>query len=298
MTTRGELWALIRYMDYQLEAHALLMELSLPDGYSVREVEGRLFLFDPQGIPLHGPKDPSQIEAYAWRHAWRHIERELNEELADLHANVRPLQKLPRLRQYMRMLDAVAQRPRAVEQPPVRRGMVAWSALAASAATIAAIFLIAPLRTALVPERTAHPAASSQPATTIAARPSAPALPAQPRDSGNVQETPTTRALETSRETVSATRASSHQPTPAKYAVSFGEFVNRTAADTMMHLIRSKGYIVYVARIGEEFRVMTRPYHTRAQAERLVNALQEIGWPVQLATAREISSGHGIPSRE
>src|SRR5258708_5295110 len=113
-------------MNYELKAVALLMELSLPDGYRVREVEGRLYLFDPQGIPLHGPKDSSLIEAYAWRHAWRHIERELNEELADLHAGVRPLHSLRRLRQYMRMLDVVAQRPREVEARPVRRGMVAW----------------------------------------------------------------------------------------------------------------------------------------------------------------------------
>jgi len=82
-------------------------ELSLPDGYSVREVEGRLYLFDPQGIPLAGPKDPSLIEAYAWRHVWRRIERELNGELADLRAGVRPLHRLRRLRQYARMLDAV-----------------------------------------------------------------------------------------------------------------------------------------------------------------------------------------------
>jgi len=74
----------------------------------------------------------------------------------------------------------------------------------------------------------------------------------------------------------------------AGYAVSFGEFVNRTTADTMMHLIRSKGYIVYVARVGEDFRVVTRPYRTRAQAERLANALQEIGLPAQLATTHMI----------
>lgn len=284
---RGELWALSRYMDYQLEAAALLMEPSLPDGYRVREVEGRLYLFDPQGIPLHGPKDPSLIEAYAWRHAWRHIDRELNKELADLHAGVSPLHSLRRLRQYMRMLDAVAQIPHEVEERPVRRGMVAWGAFAASAAAVAAVLLMIPLRTGRVPERTPHPAASSQPAT-ISAKHPAPTLPAERRASGNVQVPPTAGALEVSRGAVSATQTGPHRPTLAKYAVSFGEFVNRTTADTMMHVIRSKGYIVYVARIGEEFRVVTRPYHTRAQAERLVDALQEIGWQVQLEVAREI----------
>src|SRR5713226_1915852 len=113
-------------MNYQHESVALLMELSLPDGYQVREVEGRLYLFDPQGIPLHGPKDSSLIEAYAWRHAWRHIERELNKELADLRTGVRPLHSLRRVRQYMRMLDAVAEIPREVEERPVGRRIVAW----------------------------------------------------------------------------------------------------------------------------------------------------------------------------
>jgi len=55
-----------------------------------------------------------------------------------------------------------------------------------------------------------------------------------------------------------------------------------------MNLIGSKGYVVSVARIGEDFRVVTRPYRTRAQAERLANSLQEIGLPAQLATVREI----------
>ena len=255
-------------MNYQLEAVALLTELSLPDGYRVKVVEGRLYLFDPQGIPLHGPKDSSLIEAYAWRHAWRNIDRELNEELVDLHAGVRPLRSLRRLRQYMRMLDAVTQTPREVEERPVRRGVVVWGAFAASAAAVAAVLLIAPLRTVRVPENAPHPAASSQPATTISAEHPAPGLPDEPNASGNVRAAPATRA--------------------AEYAVSFGAFVNRATADTMMHLIRSKGYIVYVAEMGEDFLVVTRPYRTRAQAERLANALQEIGLPAQLATTRVI----------
>ena len=272
-------------MDYQLNAVALLMELSLPDGYRVREVEGRLYLFDPRGIPLHAPRDPSLIEAYAWRHAWRHIERELNEELADVHAGVRPLHRSRRLRQYTRMLGAVAQIPREMEQRRVRRSVVAWGALAASAAAIAAVFLVTPLRTALLPERTAHPAAPSQPAMTLAKHP-APALPAGSQASGDVRVAPNARAVEMSR---GAVGPAPRRPARAKFAVSIGEFVDRPTADTMMHLIRSKGYIVYVARVGEEdFIVVTRPYRTRAQAERLVTALQEIGLPAQLAAAPEI----------
>jgi cell division septation protein DedD len=276
-------------MNSHLESVALLIDLSLPDGYRVRVVEGRLYLFDPEGIPLHGPKDSSLIEAYAWRHAWRHIERDLNKEMADLHAGVRPLHSLHRLRQYMRMLDAVAQVPREVEHRPVRRGAVVWGALTASAAAAAAVLLlITPLRTTQGPESASHPAASNRPAATISATHPAPAPPAEPRASGNVQVAPAVRTAERSRGPVRATRTQLHRPTLAKYAVSFGEYVSRPTADTMMHFIRSKGYIVYVARIGEEFLVVTRPYRTRAQAERLVSALQEIGLPAQLAAARVI----------
>ena len=110
---------------------------------------------------------------------------------------------------------------------------------------------------------------------------------AEPRASGNVRVPPATRAVRMSRGVVRATRTGPQRRTLVKYAVSFGAFFNRPAADTMMHLIRSKGYVVYVARIGEDFRVVTRPYRTRAQAERLANALQEIGLPAQLTTARE-----------
>lgn len=275
-------------MDNQLEALALMMNLSLPHGYRVRAVEGRLYLFDPQGIPLHGPTDPSLIEAYAWRHAWRRIEREINKELLELHAGVRPLHSLHRLRQYMRMLDAVAHMPREVEERSVRRRVVAWGAIAASAAAIAAVLLMTPLRTGRVPHSTPHPAASSRPAAPLLAKPPAPALPAEPRASGNGRVAPPARSVESSREEVLATRSGAHRPALAKHAVSFGEFVNRPTADRMMHFIRSKGYIVYVARIRDGYRVVTRPYRTRAQAERLVKALQEIGLPAQLATAHVI----------
>jgi len=91
-----------------------------------------------------------------------------------------------------------------------------------------------------------------------------------------------------SRGAARARRTGPHGPALAGYTVSFGKFVNRTAADTMMHLIRSKGYVVYVARIGEDFWVVTRPYRMRAQAERLVGALQEIRLPAQLVTTRVI----------
>jgi len=259
-------------MSDQLETVALLMDLSLPHGYHVRAVEGRLHLFDPQGAPLHGPSDPTLIEAYAWRHAWRHIEWEINKELLELHAGIHPVHRLRRLRQYMRMLDAVAQVPSEAERKPIRRGMVAWATLAASAAAAAAVLSITPVRTWWIPQSAPGSIASIRPATTIFGNHQASALPTEPKISRNVRIARTAR----------------HRPPLEKYAVTFGQFVNRTTADAMMHFIRSKGYIVYVARIGEDFRVVTRPYRTHAQAERLANALQEIGLPARLATTHEI----------
>lgn len=261
--------------------------MSLPDGYRVREVEGRLHLFDPRGILLPGPKDPSLIEAYAWRHAWRHIARELNEELADVHAGARSLNSCRRLRQYMRMLDAVRRPAAEVEERPVRRGIVAWGVLAASAAAVAAVFFTVTLRSTQVPE-SPPPPASDQPGITAVAKREAPASPAGPRASAPERGAPTTRAAGTSHGSRRAASTQTHRAALGEYAISFGTFVDRATADTMMHFIRSKGYIVYVARIGEEFSVVTRPYRTRAQAERLVSALREIKLPAQLASTRAI----------
>jgi cell division septation protein DedD len=260
------------------------VHLSLPDGYRVREVEGRLYLFDPLGILLNGPKDPSLIEAYAWRHAWRQVAHELNEELADVHAGVRSLESSRRLRQYMRMLDAARQLPREVEARQVRRRVIAWGTFAAAAAAIA-IFLMIPTPP---PQSTSYKETSSQPARTMAEKRTAPASPAEPRVSRGQRVEPAARPLEMSRHPGRPSRPGPQGPAIGETAVSFGRFVNRTAAEAMMHVIRSKGYIVYVAHSGGDFWVVTRPYRTRAQAERLVGALQEIRLPAQLATTPEI----------
>jgi cell division septation protein DedD len=264
------------------------VSLALPDGYRVTEVKGRPYLFDPRGILLPGPKDPALIEAYAWRHAWRQVDRELNEELVELHAGARSLHSSPRLRQYMRMLDAMGQVGREVEERPVPWRLVGWGVLAASAAAAAAVLLIAPLRTTLVPVSRPHPDASTQRARVIAFKHAEPASPAGPRTSGHETTVPSAGSVEVPRGTVRASRPGFPRFALGNYAISFGTFVNRTTADAMMHFVRSKGYIVYVARIGEEFRVVTRPYRTRAQAERLVGALQEIRLPAELTTNRNL----------
>ena len=264
-------------------------DLSLPDGYRVREVEGYLYLFDADGIPLIGPTDAPTIEAYAWRDTWRRIDRELHEELEALGAGARPLHELRRLRQYMRMLDAVGHVSRAEERRPVPRVTVRWVALAASAAAVAAVFLMTFSRIVGVPENPAPPVAPSRFATAPFATPPAATLPA-PRSgsAGGVRAVVAGTAGAAPHGPVRAAHAVRRRSVVVGYAVSFGDFASRAIADTMMHVIRRKGYVVHVASLGEDSQVVTRPYHTRRQAERLVHALKEIGLPAELAAIRPL----------
>jgi len=268
------------------------VDLSLPDGYRAREIQGYLYLFDPQGIPLVGPTDAAAVEAYAWRDVWRQLDRELNEELADLRAGIRPLHGLRRLRQYMRMVDAASQAPRgAKEERPARRaavlwgGAARWGAFAAAAAAIAGVFLMASLNLVRVPEHPGSLATTSPLTAVLLAKRPASAVSAEPRASGNVRIISTTGPVETALAPVGAARRAAHRLAILGYVVSFGEFARDASADSMMHFIRSKGYIVDISPVGEDSWVVSRPYRTRAQAARLVNALQEIGLPAQLATA-------------
>ncbi|HLJ62236.1 MAG TPA: hypothetical protein VKZ50_21145 [bacterium] len=265
------------------------VDLSLPDGYRAREIQGYLYLFDPQGIPLVGPTDADAVEAYAWRDVWRQIDRELNEELADLRAGIRPLHGLRRLRQYMRMVDATSQAPRdAKAGRPARsaavlwEGAARWGAFAAAAAAIAGVFLLASLNIARVPENPGSLATTSSLVTAFLAK--RPASEAPARASGNVRIISTTGPVETAHAGARAVRATKYRPPILGYVVSFGEFTRDASADSMMHFIRSKGYIVDVSPVGQDSLVASRPYRTRAEAARLANALQEIGLPAQLAT--------------
>ncbi|HLW48527.1 MAG TPA: hypothetical protein VKW09_12245 [bacterium] len=61
------------------------------------------------------------------------------------------------------------------------------------------------------------------------------------------------------------------------YAVSIGTFATTARADRVMHLVRSKGYIAVVVPRGAASQVTTRPYRTRAQAERIVRGLEAAG---------------------
>ncbi len=272
-------------------------ELPLPEGYRVDEVEGYLRLFSPHGILLQeeaqGPGTEATLEARAWRDVWEQIERELKEELHALREGIRPLHELRRLRQYMRMLDAMNGAPGMpveAQERPNRTGAVAWLALAASAAAIVMVVMTTPLRVAQTPEapqattslpRAASPSVGlSAPAATP--EPGRRAAPPAPVPGG------ATRSAGISSQPARPVRAAgpaAGQPAMRGYAVTFGEFASHAAAEINMHLIRGKGYLVYVTRIGDSFQVATRPYRTRAQAERLANALQEIGLPAMMKKA-------------
>jgi len=238
----------------------------LPDGYRVTEVEGVLRLLDPSGVVLHeAPRSPaasSALEERAWRDVWERIGRELKEELGALRDGAVQLRELRRVRQYMRMLDAVNQNPQAVQPSPRRSEVVAWLALATSAAAIALIVLTTPFG---VPSNPDHSALLTAPLTS-APRPTverpAARRPVAPRVG------PVSAPFQVVRETTG-------------YVVGFGEFANHAAAELRMHLIRRKGYLVYVKRVGDSLHVVTRPYRTWAQAEQLAGVLQEIGLPAR-----------------
>jgi len=250
----------------------LRRRLTLPEGYRAEETSV-LRLYDPQGtLLLEEPGDPFApltIEACAWRDVWDQVELELKDDLAALHEGTRPIHQLHRLRQYMRMLDAVDQPPVAVREPSRRRNAVAWVALAASAAALALVILSTPLEVTRIPERSSTLTPTLPGAARLSARP-----PAAPPLSSRLPRL------------ARPTGPSAEQPATIGYVVTFGEFASRTAAEIRMHLIRGKGYIVYVARVGDSLHVVTRPYRTWVQAERLANALQEIGLPARARIAR------------
>lgn len=262
----------------------LQMRLPLPGGYRVVEVENSLRLLDPRGTLLHeerrGPAAAATLDRRAWQDVWTQVERELNEEVAALLEDRRLPSRLRRLPQYLRMVSAIAAAPVRARARLERRTLVAALALAASTAVIAATLLTAPLRVAKSPEQVAPRPSVAAPARSEERR-SAQAW--HPRSSGAPPQAGIVSRPAKAAGAVS--RPQKRLPTVG-YMVNFGEFTSRAEADVMMRLVRSKGHVVYVVRIGSSFNVVTRAYRSLEQAERLANALQEIGLPAraQIAT--------------
>ncbi len=275
-----------------MEGIAVPGRLSLPDGYQVAEAGSHLRLFDPLGTLLQevpqGPAAASALEDRAWRDAFERVWGELEEELQALREGTRPLRELRRLRQHMRLLDAATGVPLEARERPHSRFLVAGLTVAASAVVFAAGVLTSPMWFARGPEAT-QPVLSTAPPAAKSPGSSAASSTAPSRKSPQAQVENPPRAsvrrpvgrLTRPVRTVEAAGLVRELSGLKGHVVSVGEFANQTAAEIRMHLIRSKGYVVYVWRIGDSFHVMTRPYQTQTQAEYLAKALQEIGLPAR-----------------
>lgn len=75
--------------------------------------------------------------------------------------------------------------------------------------------------------------------------------------------------------------------TVAKFAVNFGEFSQRTAAETRARFVRSRGYLVNVARTGRGFHVLGRGHLDKTRAESWASLFREIGFEASVASIRE-----------
>ncbi len=269
--------------------------LHLPDGYSVNEAEGFLRLFDPQGALLEeAPKGfagTAEIRSRAWLDAWENIERELKDEMRAFRQGTRPLHDMPRMRQYMRMLDAMAKEP-AHARERTSRGRLIWGMALATAAAAAAIVIMAtaPVPIAQAPQEAPETITVTPPATISAPKEPASASVSKPKRKSPVRIA--VRGLASSRviagrptRTVGAAGGAAGLSAITGYMVGFGEFASRAPAEIQMRFVRAKGYIVYVKQVGDSFQVVTRPYRMRDHAERLANALNEIGLTATIRAA-------------
>ncbi len=266
---------------------AIRRPLCLPEGYRVREIDGRLYLFDPDGVPLAGPADAETIDQHAWRDAWRRVDDELREEMAALRAGARPIHSLRRVRQYLRMVDAIG-RQQAPETPPAARAMprraLRWGVLLASAAAAAAV-VIGPRSLDREP-RIAAPKEQAPPVR--AGRPKVPAASPQ-RSAESAQASsrrvPAHAAVHPTAAAAGATRPPHPTPSPG-YGVVVAVLPSADAADRVMHTVRGKGYVVEVVARGGVAQVSTPAYRTREQAERVARGLRAIGMPAQVIAMR------------
>lgn len=262
--------------------------LSLPEGYWARQVDGVWYLFDQRNVMLAGPADAARIEEYAWHDVWRRIDEDIDDEIAAFQAGVRPLHELRRMRQYFRMWDDVASlrsapRTGPIPMEPGFRRVIAAAAVAAAAALIIIATGAARGPGGLTlwprPDRNAGQASATFP------KPLAAAL----ANVGSVEVVPPAEAgpapAATPRATPPAQQTARRRPV-VKYAATVGSFASAASAQRMMHLVRRKGYIVDVVPRGELSEVVTPPYRTRRQAASVVRGLEEIGLPAELTAYR------------
>jgi cell division septation protein DedD len=257
---------------------------SLPPGYRVEETDATLRLFDADGaLRAEGPRGRAAaraLESQAWQEAWERIEGQVADDLRALRGGTRSIHDLRRLRQYRRMLEAVAAAPDPLDIERRRSRWISGFAIGTAAAVLAAAILTGPPVVPEVPVGSWQPAPGSG-GRSVARAPASPAEAAGRRSwvrGGPAAVRP-------------APNPPARPPRPVaralavRYIVSLGEFATQGPAEVRMRLVRSKGHVVYVARIGDTFHVVTKPFQSREYAERLAVALQEIGLPARAQVA-------------
>src|SRR3989304_2356086 len=85
----------------------------LPPEYRMQWVEGEFRLSDAGGNLLFvlpaKPGTLADLGKYAWQHAWRQMEKEVRRELQQLRDGTLTIKELRRMRQYLRLLEALAE---------------------------------------------------------------------------------------------------------------------------------------------------------------------------------------------
>ncbi len=237
--------------------------LRLPEGYTAKQVDRAWHLADPRGALLFCYPDATTVEIFAWRHVWQARHEAFEDEPDASRAGDRRPSGTPR--------DAAEAPPGPKRRPhwfaPVSWPVVAAAAAGALAGLVVGLGAMSALRQPVAPSVT-----QSQPTVSISAHP----------------ELPGTGLMAAAlAKKVRVADVARYVPEP-RYAVTVGSYTNPAAADRMKHVVRSKGYIVDVVRRGAVSQVVTRLFRTRAQAERVARAFEEIRLPAHLTAWRAI----------
>ena len=258
----------------------------LPPGYRVEWVEGSLCLFDLRGEPvLTYPARLSAvlaIEEHAWKHAWGEIESEIRRELRQLRSGTRTVPGLHRMRQYVRLIEALAEAvPGTMVAGTTRRPIPLFSrrsprlAKLAVAGGLAAAGLLAFLLPSAEPPIPSAAVAPAQGPQAVA--------PSPPFAAGSGY--PRLAAPSSNSDAARDTRLAGQVKPGAGYATIFGRFTSLKAAQICARRVRAKGYLATIVRAGTSFRVFGRTYPTRRHAEQMARIFREIDLPATVQPA-------------
>src|SRR3970040_625005 len=259
-----------------------------PPEYRMQWVEGEFRLSDAGGnllfvLPAR-PGALAELEKYAWQPAWRQMKKEVGRELQQLRDGTLTIKELRRMRQYLRLLDALAEEapqatPKMTFAARVWRGVRSLprprprAAALAFAGGFAAGFLAFVLLSAnqMTPPSPMALASSQHVDTT-----------AQPAPSARAQPSP--GAPSTLGRAVRKNVAPSRKPESrvAGYATVFGRFTSAEAARVRARLVRAKGYVDKVVPAGGSVPRPRANYNTRSGGRRLAPLLPQIGLPASV----------------